>query len=328
MNAPDQALPQRPIRPGFDRHATAKDAIAGCDLSGRTAVITGAYSGLGQEVAQALAAAGATIVAPARRVEEARQALAGLPGAEVAPLDLMDPVSIDAFATAFVSSGRPLHLLVHCAAIMASPLMRDARGHEAQLSTNHLGHFQLALRLWPSLRRARGARIVSVSSRAHQRAAVDFDDIDFLRRPYERWQAYGQSKSANALFAVGADARGRNDGIRAFAVHPGSILTQLTRHLTPEDLRSAGLRDEHGEVPAQRRAAYKTVAQGAATIAWCAAGTALEGLGGVYCEDLDVAEVIDGPSPTGVCSHAIDPVRAERLWQLSESLSGARLDDA
>ena len=319
------ATPQQPIHPGFGRHTTAAEAIAGVDLRGRTAVVTGAYSGLGHEVARVLVAAGAHVVAPARRVGEARRALADLPGVEIAALDLMDPASIDAFAAGIVSSRRPLHLLVHGAAIMASPLLRDARGHEAQFSTNHLGHFQLALRLWPALRRAGGARIVAVSSRGHQRSAVDFDDVDFERRPYERWSAYGQSKTANALFAVGADARGRADGIRAFAVHPGSILTNLTRHLSLQDLQAVGLRDENGEVPATKRDHYKTVPEGAATIAWCAAGTALHGLGGVYCEDLDVGAVFGSPSPTGVCRYAIDPALADRLWTLSESLTGARL---
>jgi len=319
------STPQQPIRPGFGRHTTAEEAIAGVDLQGRTAVVTGAYSGLGHEVARVLAAAGAQVVAPARRVAEAQRALADLPGVEVAALDLMDPASIDAFAAGFLSSRRPLHLVVHCAAIMASPLLRDARGHEAQFSTNHLGHFQLALRLWPALRMAGGARIVAVSSRGHQRSAVDFDDIDFERRPYERWSAYGQSKTANALFAVAADARGRADGIRAFAVHPGSILTNLTRHLSLQDLQAVGFRDEHGEVPADKRDHYKTVPEGAATIAWCAAGTALQGLGGVYCEDLDIAAVVDGPSPTGVCSYAIDPALAERLWALSETLTGTHI---
>lgn len=319
------AAAQQPIHPGFDRHTTAEEAIAGVDLLGRTAVVTGAYSGLGHEVARVLAAAGAQVVAPARRVAEARHALADLPGVEVAALDLMDPASIDAFAADFVASGRPLHLLVNCAAIMASPLLRDARGHEAQFSTNHLGHFQLAQRLWPALKQAGGARIVAVSSRGHQRSAVVFDDIDFERRPYERWSAYGQSKTANALFAVGADARGRAHGIRAFAVHPGSILTNLTRHLSLQDLQAVGLRDEGGEVPATKRDHYKTVPEGAATIAWCAAGTALEGRGGVYCEDLDIAAVVDGPSPTGVCSYAIDPALADRLWTLSETLTGAHV---
>jgi NAD(P)-dependent dehydrogenase (short-subunit alcohol dehydrogenase family) len=272
-----------------------------------------------------LAAAVAQVVAPARRLDEARRALADVPGVEIAPLDLMDPASIDAFATAFLASGRPLDRLVNCAAIMASPLMRDARGHEAQFSTNHLGHFQLALRLWPALQRAGGARIVAVSSRGHQRSAVDFDDVDFERRPYDRWAAYGQSKTANALFAVAADALGRADGIRAFAVHPGSILTNLTRHLSMDELRAVGLRDENGQVPLHKRTFYKTVPEGAATIAWCAAGHALEGRGGVYCDDLDIAAVVDRPSPTGVCSYAIDPALADRLWEMSEALTGAAL---
>lgn len=320
--------PQQPIHPGFGPHTTAEQVLEGVDLSGRVAIVTGAYSGLGREVARVLAEAGATIVAPARRLDEARRELAGIPRLEVAALDLMDPATIDAFAAGFLAGGRPLHLLVNCAAIMASPLMRDARGHEAQFSTNHLGHYQLAVRLWPALQRAEGARIVAVSSRGHQRSGVDFDDVDFERRPYDRWIAYGQSKTANALFALGADARGRADGIRAFAVHPGSILTNLTRHLTLDDLRAVGFRDEHGRVPADKQAHYKTIPEGAATIAWCAAGAQLEGRGGVYCENLDIAEVVLPPSRTGVCDHAIDPALADRLWRLSETLTGATLPGA
>ncbi len=317
--------PQRPLPSGLGPRTAAEQALQGARLQGQTAVVTGAYSGLGHEVARVLSAAGARVLAPARRVEEARRALADVPGVEVAPLDLMDPASIDRFADELLARGGPLHLLVNCAAIMASPLLRDSRGHEAQFSTNHLGHFQLTLRLWPALRRAGGARIVAVSSRGHQRSGVDFDDPDFERRPYDRWTAYGQSKTANALFAVAADAHGRGDGIRALAVHPGSILTPLTRHLALADLQAVGLRDEHGEVPANRRQHYKTVSEGAATIVWCAASPRLQGLGGLYCEDLDIAAVAERPGQNGVMPHAVDPALAERLWQLSEGLTGTRL---
>lgn len=329
---------QTPLPSRFGPASTAQEVLRGLDLRGRVAVVTGGTAGLGLETTRALAEAGAEVVVPARDLDKAHRVLAGLAGTEVrveaAPMDLLDPASIDAFARAFLATGRPLHLLIANAGIMATPLQREARGYEAQFAANHLGHFQLAVRLWPALRRAGGARVVALSSRAHQRAGVDFDDPHFQRRPYDRWVAYAQSKSANALFAVALDRRGEAEGVRAFAVHPGLILTDLGRHMTEEDRRASGLgpEDGPGTVPAGRSVReggeFKTAGQGAATTVWCATSPQLEGLGGLYCQDCDVAPVLPpGASGTvGVRPHAIDPGTAERLWGLSEGLTGARFE--
>lgn len=199
---------QTPLPSRFGPATTAREVLRGLDLHGRVAVVTGGAAGLGLETTRALAEAGAEVVVPARDLEKAHRALAGLAGGmrvEAAPMDLLDPASIDAFARAFLATGRPLHMLINNAGIMATPLQREARGYESQFAANHLGHFQLTARLWPALRRAGqagGARVVVLSSRAHQRAGVDFDDPHFHSRPYDPWLAYAQAKSANVLFAV------------------------------------------------------------------------------------------------------------------------------
>jgi NAD(P)-dependent dehydrogenase (short-subunit alcohol dehydrogenase family) len=311
---------QAPIGSGFGAHTTAREALGDLRLEGAMAVVTGGYAGVGLETTRVLSDAGATVVVPARSADKARAALAGIARVELERLDLGDPASIDAFAERILASGRPLHVLVNNAGIMAPPLARDARGFESQLATNHLGHFQLTARLWPALRRAGGARVVSLSSRGHRIAGVDFDDPNFERRPYDKWIAYGQSKTANALFALALDARGEPDRIRAFSVHPGAILTDLMRHM-PEDERRTAV--------AASQSTMKTVEQGAATSIWCATSAQLDGMGGVYCEDVDVAVAVpaDFPEPSGVRPWAIDPSFAERLWTMSEGWTGATLSE-
>jgi NAD(P)-dependent dehydrogenase (short-subunit alcohol dehydrogenase family) len=210
--------------------------VKGVDLTGKVAMVTGGYAGIGLETTRALAEAGAAVIVPAHSPDKARLALSNMSRVEQGKVDLLDPTSIDAFASAFLASLRPLHILINNAGIMATPLARDTRGYESQFSANHLGHFQLTVRLLPALRRAQGARVVSLSSRAHQRGGIDFDDPNFQRRPYDRWQAYAQSKTANVLFAVELDRRGEASGIRAFAVHPGVIATNLSRHMTDQEL--------------------------------------------------------------------------------------------
>jgi NAD(P)-dependent dehydrogenase (short-subunit alcohol dehydrogenase family) len=210
---------------------------------------------------------------------------------------------------------------------MAPPLIRDARGYESQFSTNHLGHFQLAARLWPALAQAQGARVVSLSSYGHRRSGVDFDDWNFEQRAYDRWIAYGQSKTANALFAVAADARGAPRGVRAFSVHPGGIATDLIRNMSAEELDASGIRDAAGQPVIDPERNMKTPEQGAATSVWCATSPQLDGLGGVYCVDCDIAPEIPGDSPAvrGVRPWASNPDLAERLWRLSEQLTGVTI---
>ena len=320
---------QFPITSGFTPTTTARQVLGGQDLRGKTAIVTGGYSGLGLETTRVLAEAGATVVVPARTVAKARAALDGVPRIEYANIDLMDPASIDAFARTFTDSGRPLHILINSAGIMAAPLARDARGYESHLSANHLGHFQLAARLWSSLRGAGGARVVSVSSRGHRLAAIDFADPQFERCEYDKWKAYGASKTANALFAVAMDKRGEPYDVRAFSVHPGTIFTDLSRHLSDEELLAFGVtRATPGVMPARKSASeggdFKTVEQGAATTIWCAVNPQLEDMGGVYCENVDVARAVpaDSAQAPGVRPWAVDAELAERLWHLSERLAG------
>jgi NAD(P)-dependent dehydrogenase (short-subunit alcohol dehydrogenase family) len=322
MSRIQQALPS-----GFGSRTTAREALGDIDLSGKLAIVTGGYAGIGLETSRVLTAAGATVVVPARNVDKAKAALQDLPRAEIHPLDLADPASIDAFAAEFLSTTRTLDLLIGNAGIMATPLAHDARGHESQFATNHLGHFQLTMRLWPSLKRSGNARVVVLSSGAHRFSDIDFDDPDYHRRAYDKWKAYGQSKTANALFALGLDARGEAYGIRAFSVHPGSIATELTRHVSLADMQAMGFRDADGNVTPRIAALYKTVEQGAATTVWCATSPQLKGIGGLYCEDCDIAAA-QSPESTdlsGVMPWATDMERADRLWHLSEKLTGAKL---
>jgi len=316
------ATPQAPIHSGFGHRSTAREVLAGCHLDGRTAIVTGGYSGLGLETTRALAEAGANVIVPARSAEKARAALAGIARVEQEVLDLADPGSIDGFAARFVASGRPLHILINNAAIMACPLTRDARGYEAQFATNHLGHFQLCARLWPALEASRGARVVSLSSIGHRRSAVNLDDPHFERSDYDKWEAYGRAKSANSLFAIGLDARAAAHDVRAFAVHPGGIMTDLQRFMPIEEKRAMGWIDAEGRVNER----FKTPEQGAATSVWCATSPALDGKGGVYCEDCDIARALPPDAQTfdGVRPWAIDPALADRLWVSSEKLTGVR----
>jgi NAD(P)-dependent dehydrogenase (short-subunit alcohol dehydrogenase family) len=314
------STPQQPIISGFGMRTEARDAIGGRDLTGKIAIVTGGYSGLGLETTKALAGAGATIIVPARTPDKARAALAGIANVEQAALDLADPASIDAFAASFLGGNRKLDILINNAAIMASPLMRDARGYEAQFATNHLGHFQLTARLWPALAQSGGARVVSLSSIGHRRAPVNLEDPSFERGEYDKWEAYGRAKSANALFAVALDRRGEPHNVRAFAVHPGGIMTDLQRFMPDEEKRAMGWIDEQGRVNDR----FKTPSQGAATSVWCATNAQLQGMGGVYCEDCDIAEAVaaDAQVWNGVRPWAIDPVVAENLWALSEQMAG------
>ena len=310
---------QTPIHSGFGAQTTAREVIGSRRLDGLTAIVTGGYAGVGLETTRALSGAGATVIVPARTPDKARAALAGMNRVELESLDLIDPKSIDAFAARFLASGRPLHILVNNAGIMATPLVRDARGVESQLATNYLGHFQLTERLWPSLLNANGARVISLSSRGHVRSAVDFDDPNFERRPYDKWVAYGQSKTATALFAVALDARGEPHRVRAFSVHPGAVISELMRSMSDEEIRAAVDRS-------RQISTFKTAEQGAATSVWSATSPQLDGMGGVYCEDCDIAEAVpaDFPEQRGVRPWAIDPSLAERLWTMGEAWTGVQ----
>ncbi|ONK13658.1 SDR family NAD(P)-dependent oxidoreductase [Streptomyces sp. MP131-18] len=320
------STPQRPINSGFDAQSTANDVLDGIDLSGKLAIVTGGYSGLGLETVRSLARAGARVIVPARRADAAREAVTGIDGAEVARLDLADLADVRAFARAVLDSGRGVDLLINNAGIMACPETRVGPGWEAQFAVNHLGHHALTNLLWPALARggARGgARVVAVSSAGHQDSGMRWDDVQFTRG-YDKWLAYGQAKTANALFALHLDTLGRPHGVRAFSLHPGGILTPLQRHLAQAEMVDAGWIDEQGNVT---NPTFKTPEQGAATQVWAATSPRLADRGGVYCEDCDIAPPA-GPAPVGgglvpgVAAHACDPEQAARLWDLSAELTG------
>ena len=300
---------QEPLPSDFDAQTTAREAICDGRLDGTTAIVTVGNAGIGLETTRVLAAACARVIVPARDLAKATAALDGIANVAIEKIDLGVPATIDAFAARF--GERPLHLLINNAGIMAAPLSRDSRGLESQLAVNHVGHFRLFARLVPALRRAQGARVIALSSRGHVRSAFDFEDPNFEHRPYDKMIAYGQSKTANVLFAVEADRRYQHEGIRAFALHPGAILdTDLARQFDPEELKLVVER-------ARRIGSFKTVEQGAATTIWCATSPQLDGRGGVYCENCDIARV-KTEGDDGVRPYAIDREIARRLWTWSE----------
>ncbi|NUP69319.1 MAG: SDR family NAD(P)-dependent oxidoreductase [Nonomuraea sp.] len=309
---------QHKIGSGFGATSTAGEVLAGIDLTGRLAIVTGGYSGIGLETTRALTEAGAHVVVPARRRATAEEALAGVKDVEVDELDLGDQESVRGFAERFLASGRTVDIMIDSAGIMACPETRVGPGWEAQFATNHLGHFALVNRLWPAIAPG-GARIVSVSSRAHHFSGMRWDDVQWTRG-YDKWEAYGQAKTANVLFAVHLDRLGRDAGVRAFSLHPGGIITPLQRHIPKEEMIERGWIDEAGNVLNPQ--GFKTPQQGAATQVWAATSPQLDGLGGVYLEDCDIAEPATDTLPTGVKPWATDPTEASRLWDLSADLTG------
>lgn len=313
---------QAPINSPFGMRSTAAEVIAGIDLSGKVALVTGGYSGLGLETVRALAGAGAKVFVAARRPEVAAKDLDGVAGdVTILKLDLSDPASIDSFAADLVTHTTKLDILINNAAIMACPLARDARGYESQFATNHLGHFHMTARIWPLLLAAgAGARVVSLSSIGHARGGVDLADPHFENREYDKWTAYGQAKSANALFALRLDTLGAPHGIRAFSVHPGGIVTPLQRHLSMDEQIAMGWFDKDGKASD----IFKSVEAGAATSIWCAVSPLLDGQGGVYCEDCNIAVLWEEGMNrySGARPHITNRDDAVALWAASEAMTG------
>ncbi|MBD3143164.1 oxidoreductase [Microbispora bryophytorum] len=291
---------------GFGATSTADDVLAGIDLSGRTVVVTGGYSGLGLAVTRALARTGALVVVPARRPDAARRALADVKGVEVDKLDLADLDSVRMFAERFRRGHNTLDILIANAGIMACPETRVGPGWEAQFATNHLGHYALTNLLWPALTAAGRARVVAVASGYNPDWSIRWDDVRF-DRGYDKWAAYAQSKLANILFARHLDKVGRARGVHAFSVNPGWILTSLQRHLTVGEMVAAGWIDADGNpVPGL----FRTPEQGAASLVWAATSPLLDDHGGDYCADCRISR--DGPTDNG---------EAARLWALSARLT-------
>lgn len=328
---------QAPIGSGFNAASTTSEVIKGMDLTGKTAIVTGGYAGIGLETTKTFLSAGATVIVPARDLQKATASLSGLANVEIAYMDLMNPSSIDTFADQVLASGRPLHLLINNAGIMWVPLKRDARGYESQLSTNHLGHFHLTARLWPALKQAQGARVINVSSWGHHYSPFNFEDPNFENREFATLLGYGQSKTANILFTLELDKRAQKYDVRSFSLHPGAIVeTDLKRYLSKEELIRIGVYDKDGNVLRNPEKGMKTISQGASTTVWSATSPQLNGLGGLYCEDTEVA-IIDRTItnrtgltsmdlPAGVTPYAIDPENATKLWDISEQLTGVRFE--
>ncbi|WP_268036530.1 SDR family NAD(P)-dependent oxidoreductase [Algoriphagus sp. PAP.12] len=319
-----QGALQKPIGSGFSAISSTDEVIQGMDLTGKVAIVTGGNTGIGLETSKTLAHAGASVIVPARDLEKARRNLDGIPNIEIHPMDLMNPDSIDAFAESFIVSGSPLHLLINNAGIMWVPIRVDSRGIESQLATNYLAQFQLTARLWPALIKAKGARVVNVSSQGHQFGTFHFEDPNFKAREYDTLQAYGQSKTACNLFSMELDKRAQPYGVRAYSLHPGSIGgTELAREAPLELFQKMGFVDEQGMMKPEVLSSLKTIPQGAATTVWCATSPLLDGIGGVYCEDVEVASIAhESTMGPGVKSYSLNEVDAQRLWTWSEKACG------
>ena len=309
---------QTPLETAYGARTTAAEIAGGLDLAGKTVVITGGYSGIGLEAAKTFAAAGARLIVPGRSPDKARSALERL-NAHVVELDLGEPDSVAAGAEQIAAQARGgIDVLINNAGIMATPLRRNSRDWESQFATNHLGHFALFAHLKPQLLKRSGARVVALSSLAHRISDIDLDDWNWETGEYDKWKAYGRSKSANALFALALNEKYESQGLKAYSVHPGGIMTDLQRDLETEEMRAMGWIDEEGRL----NEVFKTPEQGAATTVWAATAPELESRGGVYCEDCDIAAPAQEGRFSGYRPHIRDLERAKKLWALSEAVTG------
>lgn len=314
---------QQPIGSGFGHRSTAADVLQGIDLHDKHFIVTGGYSGIGVESVRALVAAGATVTVPARNRAKAEKALAHVSGdILIADMDLGDLNSVEKFTSEFAHSHSSLDGLINNAGIMACPLSRIGKGWESQFATCHIGHFYLTQGLERLLKNTEGTRVVALSSTAHTLCDVHWDDPHFHAHDYDKWQAYGSAKSANALFALGVDERWKSEGVRGFSVHPGGIFTPLQRHLSEEEMVVLGWKNADGTVPPAVAALFKNTEQGGATAVWAATSPSLKDMGGLYCEDCDVALAATEDSQR--YQHAREWIGsvegAERLWGMTEAM--------
>lgn len=323
-----QGALQKATGSGFNFKSTAAEVINGIDLTGKTAIVTGGNTGIGLETVKTLSSAGALVIVPARDVEKAKRNLNEIKNVIIEEMDLMNPASIDSFAQKFLDSGKELHLLINNAGIMWVPLRRDSRGYESQLATNYLALFQLTAKLWPALKKADGARVVNVSSGGHQFSDFNFDDPNFLNREYETLQGYGQSKTAVNLFSLELDNRAKAHNVRSYSLCPGAVGdTELSREAPLDLFQKLGFCDADGKILPEVAASLKTIPQGAATTVWAATSPLLDDIGGVYCENADIAVLNSNTAVIGgIKPYSLDEISAKRLWKLSEELTGIVFD--
>ena len=311
---------QKPVDSGFGAKSEPAEVLKDIDLQGKVAMVTGGYSGIGLETTRALKEAGARVIVPARRKDVAKSALSGIVESEdILNLDLADPSSAQSFVNEFVDSGMSLDILINNAAVMACPQMPTKEGWDLQFAVNHIGHFIITKGLLPTMSSS-GSRIVTLSSTGHKLSGIQWEDVHF-EESYDKWKAYGQSKTAASLLAVEISERMKDEGIKTYSVHPGGIFTPLQRHLEKEEMIALGWLGEDGELSEMAAANFKSPTQGASTSLWCATSPMLEEVSGVYCENCDVAvRQEDGPMARyiGVADWAVDTDEATKLWDLTE----------
>ena len=311
---------QKPVDSGFGAKSEPAEVLKDIDLEGKVAMVTGGYSGIGLETTRALKEAGARVIVPARRIDVAKSALSGIVESEdILNLDLADPGSAQSFVNEFVDSGLSLDILINNAAVMACPQIPTKEGWDLQFAVNHIGHFIITKGLLPAMSSS-GSRIVTLSSTGHKLSGIQWEDVHF-EESYDKWKAYGQSKTAASLLAVEISERMKDEGIKTYSVHPGGIFTPLQRHLEKEEMIALGWLGEDGELSEMAAANFKSPTQGASTSLWCATSPMLEEVSGVYCENCDVAvRQEDGPMARyiGVADWAVDTDEAAKLWDFTE----------